>query len=346
MGIFIVKTFFFGYLCFINISFYISQMERKKILFIVNPISGTHSKENVPDWVQNTLDKNIFVPEIVFTRYGGHAAELTREAVKERYDFVISVGGDGTCNEIARSLVHTDTALGIVPVGSGNGLARHLGIPLNPIRALRILNDAIVDNIDYCKANDKTFFCTCGMGFDAWVSKKFAEDRHRGKMTYIKKAIEEYLTYKNEVYRIETSDGVIQEKAFIVACGNASQYGNNAYITPRASLHDGKIDVTIMFPVSPIDVLPVAVQLFTKWISVSSNVKIFETPALTITREREGVMHLDGEPVEMSKRVDITCVKGGLKVLVPRTEQHKSLIAPIQSLVFDVVDTIKHELDI
>ena len=107
-------------------------MERKKILFIVNPISGTHSKENVPDWVQNTLDKNIFVPEIVFTRYGGHAAELTREAVKERYDFVISVGGDGTCNEIARSLVHTDTALGIVPVGSGNGLARHLGIPLNP----------------------------------------------------------------------------------------------------------------------------------------------------------------------------------------------------------------------
>ena len=291
-------------------------------MFIVNPISGTHSKENVPDWVQNTLDKNIFVPEIVFTRYGGHAAELTREAVKERYDFVISVGGDGTCNEIARSLVHTDTALGIV------------------------LNDAIVDNIDYCKANDKTFFCTCGMGFDAWVSKKFAEDRHRGKMTYIKKAIEEYLTYKNEVYRIETSDGVIQEKAFIVACGNASQYGNNAYITPRASLHDGKIDVTIMFPVSPIDVLPVAVQLFTKWISVSSNVKIFETPALTITREREGVMHLDGEPVEMSKRVDITCVKGGLKVLVPRTEQHKSLIAPIQSLVFDVVDTIKHELDI
>ena len=223
---------------------------------------------------------------------------------------------------------------------------RQLGIPLNPIRALRILNDAIVDDIDYCKANDKTFFCTCGMGFDAWVSKKFAEDRHRGKMTYIKKAIEEYLTYKNEVYRIETPDGVIQEKAFIVACGNASQYGNNAYITPRASLHDGKIDVTIMFPVSPIDVLPVAVQLFTKWISVSSNVKIFETPALTITREREGVMHLDGEPVEMSKRIDITCVKGGLKVLVPRTEQHKSLIAPIQSLVFDVVDTINHELDI
>lgn len=321
-------------------------MEQKKILFVVNPISGTHSKENVPLWVDKIIDKKLFAPEIVFTQYAGHAVELTRQAVEEEFDCVVSVGGDGTCNEIARSLVHTDTALGIVPVGSGNGLARHLGIPLNPERALQMLNEAVVDNIDYCKANERPFFCTCGMGFDAWVSKKFAEDKHRGKMTYIKKAIEEYLTYKNEVYRIETPDGVIQEKAFIVACGNASQYGNNAYITPRASLHDGKIDVTIMFPVTPIDVLPMAVQLFTKWISVSPNVKTFETPALTITREREGVMHLDGEPVEMSERIDIQCIKGGLRVLVPREELHKSLIAPIQSLVFDVVDTIKHELDI
>lgn len=321
-------------------------MERKKILFIINPISGTRSKDSIPSWIETTLDKEQFEPEVVFTRYGGHASELTRQAVAEKFDAVVSVGGDGTCNEIASSLVHTDVALGIIPVGSGNGLARHLGIPLNPMRALQILNDAIVDNIDYCMANERPFFCTCGMGFDAWVSKKFAEDKHRGKMTYIKKAVEEYLTYKNEVYRIETADGVIQEKAFIVACGNASQYGNNAYIAPRASLHDGKIDVTIMFPLTPIDVLPVAVQLFTKWISVSSNVKTFETPALTITREREGVMHLDGEPVEMSERIDIKCVKAGLKVLVPRVEQHKSLIAPIQSLVFDVVDTIKHELDI
>ena len=321
-------------------------MARKKTLFVINPISGTHSKANIPTWIETTLDKDLFEPEIVFTQYGGHASELARQAVEKGYDMVVSVGGDGTCNEIAGSLVQTDVALGIIPVGSGNGLARHLGIPLNPLRALQIFNDAIVDNIDYCMANERPFFCTCGMGFDAWVSKKFAEDKHRGKMTYIKKAVEEYLTYKNEVYRIETADGVTQEKAFIVACGNTSQYGNNAYITPRASLHDGKIDVTIMFPLTPIDVLPMAVQLFTKWISVSPNVKTFETPALTVTREREGIMHLDGEPVEMSERIDIKCVKGGLRVFVPREELHKSVITPIQSLVFDVVDTIKHELDI
>lgn len=320
--------------------------EKKKMVVIINPISGTHSKENIPTWINNTLDKTIFDIDIRYTEYVGHATILSREAVDRKADYVISVGGDGTCNEIAKSLVHTDTALGIVPVGSGNGLARHLGIPLNPMRAIQILNDAMVDTIDYCKANEHVFFCTCGLGFDAWVSKKFAEDKHRGKITYIKKAVEEYLNYKNEVYRIETADGVIQEKAFIVACGNASQYGNNAYITPRASLHDGKIDVTIMFPITPIDVLPVVVQLFTKWISVSSNVKIFETTALSITRERSGVMHLDGEPMEMPKRIDISCIKGGLKVLVPRVEQSKSLIAPIQSLVFDVVDTIRHELDI
>ncbi|MCD7710383.1 MAG: diacylglycerol kinase family lipid kinase [Porphyromonadaceae bacterium] len=300
----------------------------------------------MPIWVKDNINKDLFDTEIVSTRYAGHATELAQEAARLDYDAVVSVGGDGTCNEIAASLVHTHTALGIIPLGSGNGLARHLGIPLNPIRALQILNDAVVDDIDYCMANDKPFFCTCGMGFDAWVSKKFAEDKHRGKMTYIKKAIEEYLTYKNEVYHIETPDGVIQEKAFLIACGNASQYGNNAYITPRASLHDGKIDVTIMFPVTPFDVLPMTVQLFTKWIDISSNVKTFETPALSITREREGVMHLDGEPVEMSKQIDITCIKGGLKVLIPRVEQHRSLIAPIQSLIFDVVDAIKQELDI
>ena len=291
-------------------------MARKKTLFVINPISGTQSKANIPTWIETTLDKDLFEPEIVFTQYGGHASELARQAVEKGYDMVVSVGGDGTCNEIAGSLVQTDVALGIIPVGSGNGLARHLGIPLNPLRALQIFNDAIVDNIDYCMANERPL------------------------------AVEEYLTYKNEVYRIETADGVIQEKAFIVACGNTSQYGNNAYITPRASLHDGKIDVTIMFPLTPIDVLPMAVQLFTKWISVSPNVKTFETPALTVTREREGIMHLDGEPVEMSERIDIKCVKGGLRVFVPREELHKSVITPIQSLVFDVVDTIKHELDI
>ncbi len=320
--------------------------DRKNMLLIVNPISGTNSKENVPMWVNNILDSSRFDIQIKFTEYAGHATELARDAVRSHCDYVISVGGDGTCNEIAKELIHTDTALGIIPVGSGNGLARHLGIPLNPIRALNILNDATVDTIDYCKANEYVFFCTCGVGFDAWVSKKFAEDKHRGKITYIKKAVEEYLNYKNEVYRIETPDGVIHEKAFVVACGNASQYGNNAYIAPRASLHDGKIDVTVMFPVTPIDVLPVVVQLFTKLISVSPNAKTFETERLSITRERSGVMHLDGEPIEMPKRIDISCVKGGLRVLVPRVEQHKSLIAPIQSLVFDVVDTIKQELDI
>ena len=132
-------------------------MARKKTLFVINPISGTHSKANIPTWIETTLDKDLFEPEIVFTQYGGHASELARQAVEKGYDMVVSVGGDGTCNEIAGSLVQTDVALGIIPVGSGNGLARHLGIPLNPLRALQIFNDAIVDNIDYCMANDDNF---------------------------------------------------------------------------------------------------------------------------------------------------------------------------------------------
>ena len=321
-------------------------MEKKeKMLLIINPISGTQSKERVPGWIDALLSP-CFDTEIRFTEYAGHASLLAREAVEKKIPYVVSIGGDGTCNEIARSLIHTDTALGIVPLGSGNGLARHLNIPLDPEQALQMLATAVVEPIDYCKANEKLFFCTCGMGFDAWVSKKFAEDKHRGPITYAKKAVEEYLHYKNEIYRIETSDGVIQEKAFIVACGNAAQYGNNAYIAPRADVHDGKLNVTIIYPLTPIDVLPVVVELFTKWISVSPHVKVFETKSLTVTRERSGVMHLDGEPVEMPERIDISCVKGGLKVMTPGKPPHRSLIEPIQSLVFDIVDTVKHELDI
>ena len=318
---------------------------KEKMLLIINPVSGTHTKERIPERATAILSPRFDV-EICYTEYAGHATLLAQEAVDKKYPYVVAVGGDGTCNEVARSLIHTDTALGIIPIGSGNGLARHLSIPLDPERALQMLDTAVVESIDYGKANEKVFFCTCGMGFDAWVSRKFAEGKHRGAMNYVKKAVEEYLKYKNEVYRIETADGVIQEKAFVVACGNAAQYGNNAYIAPRADLHDGKIDVTILYPITPIDVLPVVVQLFTKWLWVSPYVKAFETNALTVTRERSGVMHLDGEPVDMPEKIEISCVKGGLKVLVPGKKPRKSIVEPIQSLIFDVVDTIKHELDI
>lgn len=157
-------------------------------------------------------------------------------------------GGDGTINEIARSLVHTDTALGIIPCGSGNGLARHLHIPMEPKKALEVLNEGCLDTIDYGKINGTDFFCTCGVGFDAFVSLKFAHAGKRGLLTYLEKTLQESLKYQPETYELETENGVSKYKAFLIACGNASQYGNNAYIAPQATLTDGLLDVTILEP--------------------------------------------------------------------------------------------------
>ena len=179
-------------------------MSEKKtnIVFIVNPISGTHDKAELPQLIDTLIDKERFCCDVMATEYAGHAAEIARQCVSKGVDVVVAVGGDGTVNEVARSLVHSDTALAIVPCGSGNGLARHLRISMNASRALQVLNNGVVGEFDYCTVNDKPFFCTCGMGFDAKVSDKFANEGTRGFITYIKTTLSEYFNYSPQQYNI------------------------------------------------------------------------------------------------------------------------------------------------
>ena len=226
---------------------------KKKILVIINPISGAAHRDYMPEIVNRNLDSERFDVYVRFTQGPGHATEMAKKAIEHQFDGVIAIGGDGTINETASALINSPTALGIVPCGSGNGLARHLGIPLIPERALKIINDWHTDSLDYCTVNDIPFFCTCGVGFDATVSEKFAAAKRRGPISYAKNAIIEYLNYRSQEYVIKTPDSDIAVKAFVIACGNASQYGNNAYIAPRASMQDGLIDVTIIRPFNPIE---------------------------------------------------------------------------------------------
>ena len=157
----------------------------KKLIFIVNPISGTQSKELILNLLDEKIDKEKYIWDVVYTKRAGHAIEIAAQAAEMKTDVVVAIGGDGTINEIGRSLVHTETALGIIPCGSGNGLARHLHIPMEPKKALEIINDGICDIIDYGKINGTDFFCTCGVGFDAFVSLKFANAGKRGLLTYL-----------------------------------------------------------------------------------------------------------------------------------------------------------------
>ena len=166
---------------------------KKKIVFILNPISGTHSKKEIPETIDRTLDHELYDSEIRLTEYAGHASEIAKECTSEGVDIVGAIGGDGTVNEVARSLVHTQTALGIIPCGSGNGLARHLCLPLDIKKAIQIINACQIEAFDYGVINDLPFFCTCGMGFDAFISLKFAEAGKRGPVTYLENVRKEGL---------------------------------------------------------------------------------------------------------------------------------------------------------
>ena len=297
--------------------------DKKRIVFVVNPISGTQGKKAILKWIDERLDRSIYDYSIVKTEYAGHASQIAAAAVQDKVDIVVAIGGDGTINEIARSLVHTETALGIIPCGSGNGVARHLRIPMEPKAAIDILNQDNRLCIDYGKINNIPFFCTCGVGFDAFVSLKFADSGKRGLLTYLENTLHESLTYQPETYEIENEEGTVKYKAWMIACGNASQYGNNAYIAPQASLTDGLMDVTIMEPFTVLDVPSLSFQLFNKTIDQNSRVKTMRAKKIKIHRQKDGVMHFDGDPLMAGKELEVEIIPSGLYVMASPKKKAK-----------------------
>lgn len=299
---------------------------KKKVYVIINPVSGTGSKKDVPNKM-SVLDPKKYDVRFIITRYAGHATEIAHEAVNNKIDYVIAVGGDGTVNEVARALVDTDVIFGIIPSGSGNGLARELHVPLNIKKAIEVLCEDNVEKIDYGIANDEIFFCTCGVGFDAVISEKALEQSSRGKLMYAQSIISSLFTFKPEKYKITSPDGVYEDQAFVITCANASQYGNDAYIAPHANIQDGKMNIAILKPLSPVEIPQVAIQMFSKNIGNNSKLVEIVTSEAVIEREEEGVMHLDGNAIQAGKKIHVRVVPKGLNVLVPK-EVPKKLLDP------------------
>lgn len=307
---------------------------KKKILYIVNPISGVHRKEAILEKAEALTDRSVYDVETVRTEYAGHAARLAAEAAARGVDVVVAVGGDGTVNEVGRAIVHSPSALGIVPCGSGNGLARHLCIPLHVESAIGIINEGVVHKLDYCTVNEKPFFCTCGVGFDAFISEKFANAGKRGLLTYIENALLSGLNYKPQTYIIEDENGTETCRAFLIACANASQYGNDAYIAPDASMRDGLFDVVVMQPFLPIEAPQVAIQLFNGTLPENSHVKTFRTSHLRIRREGQGVAHYDGDPFITGDVIDIDLHHCEFNAIVnPRKSEIKRTQTPVKNLL-------------
>ncbi|MBQ9668440.1 MAG: YegS/Rv2252/BmrU family lipid kinase [Prevotella sp.] len=318
------------------------QKSKAQIVFIVNPISGTRSKEGFEQLVSDTLDAAKYDWRIVKTAYAGHASVIAAQCVSEHVDICVAVGGDGTVNEVARALVMSPTALGIVPCGSGNGLARHLCLPMDMKGALEMINLGRIEQFDYGIINDQPFFCTCGVGFDAFVSLKFAEAGKRGLVTYVENVLKEGLKYKPETYVIEDETGTHHYKAFLITCANAAQYGNNAYIAPGASMQDGLMDVIVMEPFNVMEAPKLAMDLFAKTLNSNSSIKTFQARRVHIRRETPGPVHFDGDPIEMGLDINVEMRPLGLLAVVnPEAIEDKAspnkMVNALSSLVNKII---------
>ncbi|MCJ0741911.1 diacylglycerol/lipid kinase family protein [Pedobacter montanisoli] len=292
------------------------SLQKYNILFVINPISGGKKKDRIPALISKYLDKTKFNATYIFTEKEGHATEIAAEAECKNIAIVVAVGGDGTINEIASSLVNTKVSLGIIPFGSGNGLARFLGIPMTTKGAVKYLNLLNIQAIDSAQLNERHFFNMAGMGFDAHISAVFAGNKSRGLKSYVKLGLKEITSYKAQRYKLEI-DGIFYERdAFAISIANSSQYGNNVYISPKSSLTDGWLDVCIIKPI-PLFKLPVlAYEMIAAKTHNSSLVEIIRGKEIKIIRNKPDSVHLDGEPFQMEKHINIKIEPASLNIIV------------------------------
>lgn len=289
-------------------------MNKQAIWFIVNPNSGAKKNhKHIVQLIDNQLDKSIYISEIHFTEYAGHATKIAAEAVKKQIAIVVAIGGDGTVNEVGKALINTKTALGIIPIGSGNGLARELEIPLKPALAIESLNTPVSKQIDVCYVNNIPFFCTAGVGFDAHCAEVFSKKSGRGLWNYVKVGFTEFWKWKPLKCIFAGNDYEI----FSITFGNASQFGNNAYITPTAVIDDGYIDCTIINPPSGLQALPMIAQLFNGNIHSSELSENYRGTKFKLKTEQNCLIHYDGEPLQLeSNELIISISEKSLRVII------------------------------
>ncbi|MGO1243732.1 MAG: diacylglycerol/lipid kinase family protein [Sphingobacterium sp.] len=288
---------------------------RKRILFVINPISGGKKKSAFNKQVLEVLDLEKFDPTFQITDHPNHAFELGKSAIEDGYDAVVAVGGDGTINELGSAILGSNMPLGIVPEGSGNGLALYLGIPLNESAAIRRINRFETVDVDTGVINGRNFFNIAGLGFDASVSDHFATENIRGPIGYLNSVINVWNKFKPSKYTLVIDGKEYTREAFMISVANSPQYGNNAYIAPQASINDGLLDVCIVHRF-PIYLVPKMVfHLFTKSADQSDYVEIIPGKAITIVRDDKGPVHVDGEPVEMGETLNINIKHKSLKII-------------------------------
>lgn len=298
----------------------------RRIDFIINPISGTKSKEELALDIEQVFPADRFDVRLHITAHPGQAKDIVHEAAYFNSDTIVAVGGDGTVNEVACAVIDArrpNLKLGVVPMGSGNGLARHAEIPTDINESLTVIRDGHSELIDYGDINGHRFFTTCGTGFDAEVGYRFSQMNMRGPISYGRAIIEMGAIYKPRQYRIFTDKEVFNDTFFMIVVGNAAQWGNNFYVTPNASQQDGLFSVSIVKPFLIIEAPIVTYQLMNKMFDHNVHVQTIETRKLRIESDNIGYSHIDGEPIKLDAPLEITMHPSGLRIICPLVRNNK-----------------------
>ena len=290
----------------------------KKICFIVNPIAGAKDKKKILSLIGRYLDRSIYCYETLYTQYAGHATEL---AAASDADIVCAIGGDGTLNEVARGVAGTDKVFALIPCGSGDGLALHLGISRKPLGAIRNINEGHVKTIDYGLMDGRPFFSISGVGLDASVSYGFAQSPDRGLRTYISEALKLWKGFVFEHYKVTADSREWSGPAALVSVGNSNQWGNQARITSPASVTDGLLDVTIVKPFSTLQIPGIVFRLMTGKMHKCRHAVCLQGARITVERESEGPAHFDGDPMMSGAALEWQAVPHALNMIVPANKK-------------------------
>jgi diacylglycerol kinase (ATP) len=289
-----------------------------KIRFIFNPRSGSNRRNpHLHDRAAGFIAEHRLDGSVVATERPRHATELAAQAVAEGCSLVVAIGGDGTMNEVATALVGTPAVFGLIPCGSGNGLGRHLGIHRAGHGAFRTLLEGRPLAIDTGVINGFPFFCAAGTGFEALIASRFSSLASRGFTGYLKTSARAWWSYQPERYTIQHAKGSVQVEAFTLAVANSSQYGNNALIAPRASVHDGLLDLTAVPRVGLLNAVPLLWRLFNGSIDRGTAVTHLQGDSFVIERAQPGWIHTDGEPRATTARLEISLKPHSLRIMVP-----------------------------
>lgn len=329
---FSLLTFFSLFLCLFNPPLFSNEIDpiptiehphskQKKVRFIINPKSGTRDKKYLEELIEEHLNRSTFDFEICYTKGPNHATALSQEAAEMGYGLVVAVGGDGTVNEVGKGIIGRNTVMGIIPSGSGNGMANHLKIPSDPTKAIQVINAFQWTPIDTIQINDTYFLNIAGIGVDADIAWKFAQSKKRGLWSYFLISLQSCFSYQPKAFEMVIDGKAVTKKGLLVSFANSSQYGNHITIAPQAQLDDGYLHiVTLNQP--PFYAIPrIIVDLLRS--NITAHPKYYESICCkeVIIRQKGIPAHLDGEPVYFENGMRLKVLPSSLKMLIPSKGQ-------------------------